>query len=331
MKNEQPWRQQLPLDTVAVLLSSKNEGIVYFTKRDLMDEQVAPIDFVWGLLEPQKILRKQQADGSWGKSGKKKAVYSPDHYSLVETFKQFRTLVEKYGFTRDHRATMKAAEFLFSFQTPEGDIRGFIGNQYATYYTGYVLSLLIQAGYEDDPRVERGMQWLLSMRQNDGGWTVPILTHKFDRDTGYKLTSQYMESVEPDRTKPFSHNWTDMVLRAFAAHPVYSKSTEAKAAGNLLKSRFFQPDAYTSYKAARYWTRFVFWWPNLLTALDCLSFLGFSRDDTDISKGLNWFIDNQEPDGLWKLESNKEINPRDTENRLWLALSICKMLRRYYN
>jgi len=82
----------------------------------------------------------------------------------------------------------KAAEYIFSFQTPEGDIRGFIGNQYATYYTGYILALLIQAGYVDDPRVEKGMQWLLEMRQNDGGWTVPILTHHFDGRTMYIFT-----------------------------------------------------------------------------------------------------------------------------------------------
>lgn len=70
-------------------------------------------------------------------------------------------MVERYRFTRESMHVGKAAEYIFSFQTTEGDIRGFIGNQYATYYTGYILALLIQAGYVDDPRVEKGMQWLL--------------------------------------------------------------------------------------------------------------------------------------------------------------------------
>lgn len=331
MRREQNWRKQLRIDTVPVLLGSQDEALVYFTKRDLLNEPVAPISFVWGLPEPQKIIRKQQADGSWEKAGKKNDIYPPYHHTLVATFKRFRILVEKYRFTRDHPAAMKAAEFLFSFQTKEGDIRGFIGNQYATYYTGYVLSLLIKAGYEDNPRVERGMQWLLSIRQADGGWTIPILTHKFDRDTQYKLTSQYMEPVAPDRAKPFSHNWTDMVLRAFAAHSAYRQSGEASAAGALLKSRFFQPDAYSSYQSPKYWTRFAVWWPNLLTALDSLWLLGFSKDDPDIKKGLNWFIEHQETDGLWKLESGKAISPRDTEERLWLGLAICRLLKRYYD
>jgi hypothetical protein len=330
MKSVNDWQTQLHVDAIPVLLSSQNKAIVYFVQRDLLDEQVEPISFVWGLPEPQKILRRQRADGSWDKAGKKTIVYPPNHHNLVETFKRFRILIEKYEFIRENPAIQKAAEFLFSFQTKEGDIRGFIGNQYATYYTGYVLSLLIKAGYEDNPRIEKGMRWLLSMRQNDGGWTIPMLTHKFDRDTGYKLTSQYMEPIEPDGAGPFSHNWTDMVLRAFTAHSKYRKSGEAIAAGALLKSSFFQPDAYTSYRSLRYWTRFAFWWPNLLTALDSLSLLGFTKDDPDISMGLDWFIDHQEPDGLWRLESNKAIKPQDAEDRLWLGLNVCKLFKRYY-
>jgi hypothetical protein len=174
------------------------------------------------------------------------------------------------------------------------------------------------------------MEWLLSMRQNDGGWTIPYLTHSYDRETWFKMTTQPMEPVLPDRTKPFSHNWTDMVLRAFAAHPKYKKSPEAKTAAILLKSSFFQPDAYDSYKDAYYWTRFLFWWPNLLTALESLHLLGFTRDDPDIQKGLNWFIENQQPDGLWKLESIRAAKPEDMEERQWLALRICRVLKRYF-
>jgi hypothetical protein len=330
MKSAQNWRTRLATETVPALLVAPNQAIGYFARRDLLDERPGPVVFTWGLPEPQKLLLRQRRDGFWEKAGKKTGIYPPYHYRLVETFKHFRVLVERYEFDKNHPSVKKAAEFLFSCQTEEGDIRGFIGNQYATYYTGYVLALLIRAGYEDDPRVEKAMQWLLSMRQDDGGWTAPILTHKWDRETGYKLTSQYVEPIMPDRTRPFSHNWTDMVLRAFAAHSKYRESKEAKAVGDLLKSSFFKPDAYTSYHSAKYWTRFLFWWPNLLTALESLTYLGFKADDLDIKKGLDWFIENQRPDGLWKLESEKEISPRDKDERLWLGLRVCRMLKRYY-
>jgi hypothetical protein len=94
-----------------------------------------------------------------------------------------------------------------------------------------------------------------------------MLTHTLDRKTQNRITSEFAEPLQPDRTKPFSHNWTDMVLRAFTAHPQYRQSKEAKAAGVLLKTRFFQPDVYSSYQSPKYWTRFAFWWPNLLTSL----------------------------------------------------------------
>ncbi|OGO07915.1 MAG: hypothetical protein A2Y92_05425 [Chloroflexi bacterium RBG_13_57_8] len=329
MKSASDWRRQLHFDTITALLNSQNKAIVYFTKRDLLGETVEPVSLVWGLTEAQKLLRKQRADGAWEKAGKDTNIYPPYYYSLVETYKRFRILVERYQFNKEHLSIAKAAEFLFSCQTPEGDIRGFIGNQYATYYTGYVIALLIKAGYKSDPRVEKGMRWLLSMRQDDGGWTVPIQTVKYDRETWLNLTSRYMKTVRHDRTKPFSHMATDMVLRAFAAHPLYSRSQEARVVGALLKSRFFQPDVYTSYQSPKYWTRFVFWWPNLLTSLESLALLDFTRDDPDIRRGLDWFIERQEPDGLWKLESGKAINLKDTGERQWLGLAVCRLLKSY--
>jgi hypothetical protein len=236
--------------------------------------------------------------------------------------------------TRQHPSASKSSEFLFSCQTEAGDIRGMIGNQYATYYTGAMLAVLIKAGYAADLRVEKGIDWLLSMRQDDGGWTIPILTHKLSREMQHRLTSECAEPVEPDRSKPSSHNWTDMVLRAFAAHPKYRKCKEALKAANLLKSRFFKPDVYSSYRAASYWVRFMFWWPNLVTSLNSLSLMGYSKNDQDIKKGLKWLVENQLSNGLWKttyVKGKKESdNERTMERRLWLTLTICRMLRRFY-
>ncbi|MFQ5891193.1 MAG: hypothetical protein ACE5HW_00175, partial [Candidatus Methanofastidiosia archaeon] len=118
------------------LLASKNEVLSYFVNRDLLDEKVKPIDYIWKLPEVKKIIKRQQDDGSWRYPGKQKDVYPKHHYALLETWKQFRFLVEKYELTKYHPSVRKAAEFLFSCQTKEGDIRGMIANQYATYYTG---------------------------------------------------------------------------------------------------------------------------------------------------------------------------------------------------
>lgn len=324
-------RQAQLRKAITALLTTGDRAVIYFTRRDLLGEAIEPIQTVWELPEPQRILRKQSPDGSWQGAPTGTPVYPENHARLVATFKAFRTLIERYRFSRLPAPVEKAAEYLFTFQTPEGDIRGFIGNQYATYYTGYVLSLLIQAGYAHDRRVESGMQWLLNMRQDDGGWTVPILTHYFNGKTMYRLTSSYAEPVEPDRTQPSSHNWTDMVLRAFAAHPFYRSSDEAQAAGRLLKSRFFQPDVYSSYQAASYWTRFIHWWPNLLTAMESLSRLGFSADDPDIAGGVEWFFQHQRADGLWDCSYDGKNGIQKKSHfveRTWVSLRICRVLKR---
>ena len=60
-----------------------------------------------------------------------------------------------------------------------------------------------------------------------------MITHKFNREEQYKLTTEFLPPVQPDLSKPFSHNWTGMVLRAFAAHPIYRYCEEAQLAADL--------------------------------------------------------------------------------------------------
>jgi hypothetical protein len=324
------WRRDLKFDPIPLLLSSGNEALIYFARRDLLDEDPAPVSRLWQLPAAQKILKKQQPDGSWPRPGVHKHEAINDE--LIETWKQFRFLVQVYGFTRDDPAARRAAEFLFSCQPEAGDIRGFLANQYCTYYTGAILSLLIQAGYEDDPRVEKGLQWLLSMRQDDGGWSIPMITHKLDKATIYRLSSQYAQPLEPDHSKPFSHNATGMVIRAFAAHSQHRRSEAIRVAAGLLKSRFFQPDRYTSYQAASYWVRFQhpFWWNNLVAALDSVSLIDPARDEP-MDQALTWLVDHQQPDGLWLasyVEGKAVDNVKTEETRLWVTLVICRVLRR---
>jgi len=330
------WLKQLSYDPIPPLLCSGNEALLYFVRRDLLGEPADPVGRLWELPEAKKILRKQQSDGSFAfPAGRNK--HPAINYRLIETWKQFRYLVEVFGFHRDHPQAEKAAEFLFSCQTKVGDFRGFLANQYATYYIGAILSLLIQAGYAEDARIEKGLRWLLAMRQNDGGWTVPIITHAFSGKEMYRLTSQPLSPVEPDRSKPFSHNWTGMVLRAFAVHPKYRKSKEVKSAANLLADRFFQPDVYTSYQAASYWVRFQypFWWNNLVAALDSITRIGLSADDERIARAIRWLTGHQEKDGLWR-ETYVKPHAKGKETQKvreaggWVSLAICRVFRRLY-
>ena len=107
------------------------------------------------------------------------------------------------------------------------------------------------------------------------------------------------------------------------------KSTIARTAGNLLKSRFFQADKYADRRAVEYWWKYQypFWWGNLLTVMDSLSRMGFSMEDPDIIKGLNWFQDNQLDNGFWPTGYGKG-NQKDT-NQAWVSLAVCRVLKRF--
>lgn len=318
-------------DPLEPLLTSNDVGLQCQVRREFLDEQGGLAFDLSELPAVQRILRHQLEDGSWvGPGERKHPAINP---CLIETWRQFRFLVEQYGLSREHPQVRKAAEYLFSCQTLVGDFRGVLANQYATYYTGAIMAVLIESGYVDDPRIDRGFQWLLSMRQDDGGWSIPLITRKFDRATQYQLTSEYADPVEPDRSKPFSHNWTGMVLRAFAAHPLQRHSKAAVDAAALLKSRLFQPDAYSSYHAASYWLRFEypFWWNNLVSALDSISLIGLPREDPQVRKGLIWLAGHQQENGLWKVSyvrTREQETPRVLEMRLWVTFAICRILRR---
>lgn len=334
------WASRLRYDPARPLLESDDEAIVYFARRDLQGEDVVPIERVWELPAVRKILRRQQPDGSW-KPGKK--AKSPGvKYPLIETWRHLRYLVDQYEMDRRHPALERAAEYVFSCQTEEGDVRGILANQCAPYYTGAILSLLIKAGYADDPRVEKGLRWLLDMRQDDGGWAIGSpgvigIQGLTARELADLTSNPARETARAfDRSRQFSAAGTGMVLRAFAAHPRHRRSEAAVRAAQLLKSKFFKKDNWPSYRHPDHWVRFQypFWWNNLVSALDLLSLMGFAAEDGDVANALKWLADHQEESGLWKA-SYSEIHkaPEGTRaegERSWISLAICRIFKRFY-
>jgi hypothetical protein len=337
MSMKSNWAEKLKYDPIKPLLDSRNEAVIYYAKRDLLDLEAESIQNIWGLKEVLKIIKKQRPGGYW--EPPKKHPESGEKYALTETWRQMRFLVQAYEMTREHPAIEKACEYIFSCQSGEGDIRGILANQYAPYYTGAILYLLIKAGFERDPRVEKGIQWLLTMRQNDGGWVIgsPGMVNRTWKEVT-KLTSVWSDEPEKDFdwAKPFSAAGTGMALRALAVHPIYRDSAEAKKAAELLKSRFLKKDNWSWYEHPDNWIRFQYpyWWNHLVSALDIMSMLGISKEDADLHLALMWLIEHQESSGLWKVSyssiHNINENERSREAQLWITLSICRILKHFY-
>jgi hypothetical protein len=319
------WQSVLRYDPVAALLNAEDPAISLHVRRDLLGES-ADVKELWDLPLAQMLVRKQQPDGSWLYPGGNHKVRSAENYNQLETYRNLGYLVEMYGFYKPSTVITKAADFIFSFQTKQGDIRGILGNQYTPYYTAAMLELLIKAGYASDARVLKAFAWLKSIRQDDGGWAIPLRT----RNKKLDIIEMETPTLEPDRSKPFSHLVTGVVLRAYAAHETYRNADEARIAGQLLLASLFNKDYYPDRGSRDFWLRFTypFWFTDLVSATDTLSKLGFSNDEPLIQKTIQWFAKNQQDDGLWKLKTLKNQKKYNTD--LWISLSICRVIKQLH-
>ncbi len=317
------WRSALRVNPQPTLTASDDEALNWHLMAELLGRRGPSKDSLWKLPEVRKILKKQQPDGFWRYP--KQPPPPTGNYDLLETFRQLRTLVQMYRLDAGHPALRSAAEWVLAHQTPEGDIRGILGNQYMPYYHGMILALLIEAGYVQDLRTQAGLEWLLEMRQDDGGWIIPA-----QAVPSAKKTPSFWRNgpLPPDRARPNSHLATGMALRALAVHPRFRKRKEARLAAARLMERFFQTDKYNDRRASGYWTKFGFpyWWTDLLMALDSVTLIGFGLEDPHVADGVRWFIEHQEEDGLWP--TGYEHGPRVPSSRRWVGLRACVVLKR---
>jgi hypothetical protein len=152
----------------------------------------------------------------------------------------------------------------------------------ALHFQGWALAALSRAGFEADPRVDKGYQFLLSIRQDDGGWA--------------------WRGVRTDSAaRPSSHLVTGMVLRAFAASKDRRSSREARRAAELLATRFLQPDRYEDRKAPAFWENLVEprYYTDVLDALDAITSIGLGKENSGVRTAEAYLRSRQSRDGLW--------------------------------
>ena len=311
-------------DPLIPLLDSGNRAIIWQVDRYILDRSSCPAEELWELREPKRLMRRQGPDGRWRYPATDGRIRSRDDYDQLQTYKTLLDLIHKYRMDRRDIAISRAAEFLFSFQRKEGDLRGLYANQYTPNYTAAIMEVLICAGYGDDPRIQRGFDWLLSIRQEDGGWAIPFRTRGRDLSVSFEEESP---TLDGDRSRPFSHLITGIVLRAFASHPLRRSEPGVIEAGEMLASRMFNRDAYPDRADPIYWEKiqFPYQWTDVLSVLDTLSLLGFAPDHPDVARGIDWLIDDQGKDGLWR---SRYGGKNRLEKDLWVTLAVSRVLRR---
>ncbi len=323
------WAGFLKFNPLVPFRTVENPAIQFFVQRDLLDVPNLSVEQLWTLPTVEKILHKQQPDGSWPDKNMKRHANSPTNYALLETYRSLRVLVECYGMNKDHPAIQKAVEFIFSTQAPEGDFRGIYGTQYSLNYTGGILEFLVKAGYTQDPRIVNVFQWFMSIQQNDGGWVLPVQVAGLSSLQSEDWMRQ-PTVVESDRTRPSSHMVSGIIIRAFANHPTYRQTPEARRAADFLVSRFFKPDKYSFRKHQSFWTKytFPFWWTDLIGCLDALSQMKYPKDTPGVQGALHHFRKTQLPSGSWDLYMLAGKTIPDLTH--WFDLVISRIFKRFY-
>ena len=304
---------------VKTLLELDNKAIIALTKKNLLEEPIN-IKKLWTLPHVIKLLNKQESNGSWLYPNKKAILRSTTNYNQYQTYKTMAELVEFYGFNKKHEAIKKAANYLFSFQTKNGEFRGMYGNQYSPNYNASITEFLIKAGYNDS-RIKNSLDWLLKMRQDDGGWAIPL------RTKNEKLDALLLKkTIEPNKTKPFSHLVTGIVLRPFSLISDYKKKVNDAAI--LLAERVFTKDKYSDRRGKEYWTKFTYpyHWTDILSTIDTLTLLGI-KDHPKILEIKKWFEDHRQENGIYKVRVMAGAKYRDII--YWITLLYLKVLKRF--
>ncbi|UCF59413.1 MAG: hypothetical protein JSV15_03105 [Candidatus Bathyarchaeota archaeon] len=229
-------------------------------------------------------------------------------------------MLKKMEIYKKNESIRKAAKYLFSFQTINGEFRGMYGNQYSPNYSASITEFLIKAGYKGT-KIKKSLNWLLEMRQDDRGWAIPLRTRNEKLDALNKK-----ETIEPDKTKPFSHLITGIVLRPFSLMTAYRK--EVKDAGMLLADRVFTRDKYSDRREVEYWTKFTYpyHWTDILSTIDTLTLLGI-KNHPKINEIKQWFKKHKQENGTYKVNVMAGAKYKDV--KYWITLQYLKVLKRF--
>lgn len=319
------WVDGLSADPLPALLGADDAALVWSVRHDLLADGGDPRS-LWNLPLAAAIVRRQRPDGSWrypGKGGRR----SHTDYDQLATYEALLALVQQHRLDARHPALARAADFLLGFQTREGDLRGIYGCQYTPNYTAAIIALLVEAGLDDDPRIDAALRWLLRMRQDDHGWALPFRTLTTVDTRSFKRVLRLSAPLEPDRSKPFSHLITGIVLRALAAHIGYRARPEARLAATLLASRLFKADPYPDRRDARNWEklRYPFRWTDVVSALDAMLLTGMDGEDPAVSQALVWLAERQGDDGLWRSTYAKAADPHVHH---WTSFACARVFHR---
>ncbi len=330
------WTSILKADTTDWLLEDENPSVRYFTLKHILDKheddpevQQAKQKIMQSGIVPD-ILQKQK-EPAYLQSYPK--FYTYKYKGLVWAL----IMLAELG--ADASAQIKEqCEYILKY-SQETQAGGFSQNtavktgggrinEVIPCLTGNMVWSLIRFGYIDDPRLQKGIDWLARyMRFNDGTEDepqVPPYNHyemcwgKHTCHMGVVKALKAFSAIPEERRTQAIKDTIDKAVEFMLIHHIY------KCSHNL--NRTSKPG----------WCKFSFplmYQTDVLEILDILSELGVR--DSRMNEALNLVISKQDDMGRWRIEntynSDRLLIPigKTDEQSKWITLRAIRVLKRY--
>ena len=290
-----------------------------------------------------KLVKALRPDGTWPISRAMKlaedAGPGPPVGWTYETILRNLQLLEDMYTEKSEGYISAALERILSWQSKEGYI---LGPKHGLFplpqYNGYAVRNLFIYGLEEDPRVKRLANWLLSIQRHDGGWAIPYVQDvKYLPEYKHMMIDEFMEHVRRGDTPPSDPKgfesipsciWTTMmVIRGLARSDDYRRRKEILRGADFFLDRFFKKNWHTSYRhSEKNWTQLKYppFPGNGISALYLLTILGYGPGDARMEKPIKWLLSARHSDGFW-WQSDRPHAQKDQ----WITGFALDILNRY--
>jgi hypothetical protein len=189
------------------------------------------------------LVSFQEKDGSWSSLGK------PVRGDKIPATSLALSRLGFLGFGTENPRVKKAADFLFSRQRRDGSWP--VSDDYdegadevtmIPLQAAFPLAGLARAGFAADPRTEKGYQWLVSKRLEDGAWPTGMRYGVYRGVAGYRRLAHSRWGCRTNTTA---------ALICLAHHPIRRHSPEARRALDHLLTRETRDAASLGFDTAR--------------------------------------------------------------------------------
>jgi len=331
------WKSVLKADPVDWLLEKDNPSVRYFTLSQILGKpqnssevQAAKQEIMITGVVP-KILAKQNTGGYWEAPDKfYTAKYKGTVWQLIILAEfgadgQDDRVKEACGFILKNSQDRKSGGFSAWLSVKVG------GGRYSGVLpclTGNMVWSLIRLGFLGDPRVKRGVEWIVKYQRFDDGEAYPPKIWPYE-----KATSCF--------GKHSCHMGVAKALKALAEIPAEQRSkgvvdTIERGVEYMLKHHIYKRSHNLSKVSKPGWLKLGF---PLMYPTDVLEILGILTSlgckDKRLQEAVDLVLSKQDEKGMWKLENTfngrfqTSIEQKGASSK-WVTLNALKALKNFY-